>query len=138
MPTACAAATPFHGAQQDLQRLFERELPCAQQLGQRLAVEQLHHDVDQLAVLADVEHVDHVSVLDAPGRLRLAQKALDELRVLEVLGQQALEGQLFARDTVLDDVDGTHAAAADLSCDHVLLGDDRAGLRQTGLHPAEL
>ena len=69
-----------------LQALPDRiERLAAHDLAQRLAVDVLHGDVRQAAVLVDVEDGDDVRVTERAGRLRLAREALPRFRRVELL-----------------------------------------------------
>jgi hypothetical protein len=54
------------------------------QLGERAAVEQLHHDVRADRALAEVEHVADLVAVDLAGRRRLVAEPDQQLRVAGV------------------------------------------------------
>ncbi len=66
----------------DLGGLLRREMAVgAQDVGERAAVDVLHGDVVGRRVLAPVEDVDDVRVVEVGGGLRLAAEALDEVGI---------------------------------------------------------
>ena len=80
---------------------------------ERLAVEQLHHEVD-LAVLGGivVEHQHRVAVADLVGRVALGEEATSRLLVARVLGMQQLDRSARAV-TMRAGVHGRHATDGD-------------------------
>src|SRR5262249_36000597 len=114
-------------------RLGERAL-AAQQLGQALAREELHHH-EGAAVpgLARVDDVDDVLVADRGRQPRLLDQALRHRRAGEVLVAEHLDRDL-ARAVAgeLRLVDRAHAAFADLAGEAKAIGqrlaDERIGL----------
>jgi hypothetical protein len=97
--------------------------------GQRLALQVLHDEERRPVVLADVVHVDHVGVVDAPGSLRLADEALHGALVRGELGQHPLERHALAGEGVSRRVHSAHAALADHVLDAVLAGNNVTGPR---------
>ena len=92
MPEARASASGLGGLKQEVGRLDEGDAaPLAEQLGERLAGEVLHHQ-KRRAVFerADVEHARHVLAGDRGGRPRLAEEALGRARLGRRLGTQHL------------------------------------------------
>ena len=81
------------------------------------------HDVEQEAVgLARVEERQDVRVLEVGGELDLGQEPLGADHGGE-LGAQQLERHLAVVLEVLGEVDGGHAAGADLTFDPVAVGE---------------
>ncbi|HVK30760.1 MAG TPA: hypothetical protein VM575_20665 [Nocardioides sp.] len=112
-----------------------RELRRAQASGvldptrQRLAVEELHHDV-AIAVVepAEIQNLEDVIIADAAGRLRFPLEALHHLGVAGEGRVQHLDRDAAIDADVLALVDGTHAALADQPVDPILAFDDLADL----------
>ena len=82
-------------------------------------------DVEHAVLVAGVEDRDDVRVVDRGGDHRLAPEALAEARVLGVLGQDQLEGDLALERELLGAVDDAHVAVADDLLD-AAPGEDRA------------
>ena len=78
--------------------------PFCEPVGERLALEQLHHEEVASVLVADVEERADVRMVERRDRLRLALEALAELRVLgEARGQDldrdvAVEARVLPRD----------------------------------------
>ena len=129
-PGAVGVVEPVAGVAHDLHGLLDVEhLVLAQQVGGRRAVDVLHDDVVALAlgVLARVEHLDDVRVLQARRRERLAAEAGDEVLVLgQVLGQQ-LDRHRALEHRVGGQEHGRHAAGAEPAVDPVAARDLGAG-----------
>jgi len=98
----------------DRLRLREPAAALLQALGQRLAFQVLHHQVEAArGRLADVEDLHHAGVVDGVDRARLVDEAAHHVLALGVLGQKELD-----RDTAVDAglerfVDRAHPALAD-------------------------
>ena len=104
----------------DLGRLLGGELAVgAQDLGERPALHVLHGDEVGAGVLAPVVDVDDVGMAQVGGRLRLAPKALDEVRVDGELGEQHLDRHLAVEQQVAREEHVGHAAAPDALVDLV-------------------
>ena len=104
-------------------------LLAVEPVAQRLAVDE-RHDVEQVAVgLARVEQRQDVRVLEVGGELDLGQEALGADHGGE-LGAQHLERDAAVVADVLGEIDGRHAAGADLTVQAI-------AVRQGGLEPAE-
>ena len=76
-------------------------------------------------MLAPVEDVDDVRMVEVGGRLRLAAEALDEVGVDGELGEEHLDRHLAVEQAVVAQEDVGHAAAADALEQLVALVDDR-------------
>ncbi|MFO0553987.1 MAG: hypothetical protein U0271_36745 [Polyangiaceae bacterium] len=76
-------------AQGDIGAVLAREL---RQRGERLAVDPLHREVEDLVFLTEVDDLDDVRVLDARGDLRLVEEHLFERRIVGEVGQNRLDG----------------------------------------------
>ena len=114
------------GVAHDPHRLVHVEpLLVAQHVGARGAVHVLHDDVVavRFGVLARVEHLHHVGVLEPRGGQRLAPEARDEVLVLgQVLGQQ-LDRHRPLQHRVGGQEHGGHAARAQAAVERVAAGD---------------
>ena len=65
---------------EDVERGRERERPVDEARAQRLALDEIHHEVEPAVVeAAEREHVDHVRVLDLVHCARFADEALRRL-----------------------------------------------------------
>ena len=96
---------------------------------QRAAVDELQHEVQPAQALAEVGHVDDVSVFESREQFGLALETLHERRVLGQPGRQRLERKLLLQRRVLDEVDHPHAAGAE-HLHHLVLTDDVARLEK--------
>ena len=96
-------------------------------LGERLALEELHHD-ERAAVVggAEVGDVDDVLVADRRRELRLLLEPRDDRFALRVLLEQHLHRDALADQRVRRLVDRAHAALADLARDEVAARQRRA------------
>src|SRR5919198_4181954 len=112
-------------AQVDDPLLRHRRL-AGHDLLQRTAGQALHRDVVRPLVLTAIEDADHVGMLEARGRARLAPEALDEFAVLGEAPVQDLERDLAAEMRVLGQVDVGHPAGADAAHDPIAAVDHRA------------
>src|SRR5438309_2009592 len=61
-------------------------------LRERLAVDELHHDVEDAVLLAEIEDVRDVRMLDARRDARLVEEHLLKARVVAELGLDRLDG----------------------------------------------
>ena len=112
----------------DLGRLLRREVAVgAQDVGERAPVDVLHGDEVGRGVLAPVEHVDDVRVVEVGGRLGLAAEALDEVGVDGELGEQHLDRHLAIEQAVVAEEHVGHPAAPDALQQLVAIVDDRVG-----------
>ena len=88
-----------------------------------VSVEQLHGDVADVLLLARVEDAHDAGVVQGPGRLRLAEKALLDLlhlgRAAHVVEHQGLDRDLPVDLGVLAQIDDAHRPAAQLLLDLV-------------------
>ncbi len=103
---------------------------------QRLAFDVLEDDVGVAVVLAGVDHRDDVGVGDLRDRPRLLPEALDLVGLLRHLAVHDLDRDRAVEGLVFGQVDGGHAAAAQLRLQPVAArehgADHRAG--RSGLH----
>ena len=108
----------------ELDHALRGELLVAYRLGERVAFEQLEHEVERAIVLAPaVEHLHDARVVDGRGGARLAQEALGgHLRAREARVHQ-LQGDAPVRELVLRHVHRAHAAGAEQAFDPVFAGD---------------
>ena len=82
-------------------------------VAQRLAFEQLHHRVDDTAVVADVVQRQDVRMVQRGDRLRFALEALQAIGDVSGVRRKHLDGHFAAQPGVSRPVDFAHAAAAD-------------------------
>ena len=87
--------------------------PSAEQLAQRLAVEQFRDDERHAAVGADVEHRHDVGVIERGRGTRLVLEAAQALGVASHIRRQDLDGDVAAEPAVAGTIDLAHPAAAD-------------------------
>jgi hypothetical protein len=108
-------------------RLHERTHvePPGDQLGQRLPLEQLHHDEVLAIVLVDRVDGADARMVKSGGGPRLALKPLERLRISAELGRQKLQRHAAAEPRVLGFVDDTHAAGAE-GPENVVVGHARS------------
>ena len=94
--------------------------PALQPLGQRLTVDEGHHEVDE-AVRAFTHRVDRhdVRVRYPRGRLRFAQEADPDLLPEGQLGRQHFDGHLPLEPLVPGVIDHSHSAPADFAFDGI-------------------
>ena len=117
----------------DRDRDVERHASAARPRGveqhvERHPVHELLHEHDLAARGDDVEHGDHVAVLEPRGDARLVEEHRDEVRILRELGVQSLGGDdpreaLVAHES--REVNGRHAAARDRLVQRVPADDGR-------------
>ena len=80
---------------------------------QRLAVQELHHDVrDFLFDHADVDHLDHVRVMNGGRGARLVHEARDQAGALQILALEQLDRHAAPQYRVLRQVDDAHRTVA--------------------------
>ncbi len=112
-----------------LRRLLRREVAVgAQDVGQRAPIDVLHGDEVRRGVLAPVEHVDDVGVVEVGRRLGLTAETLDEVRVNGELGEQHLDRDLAVEQPVVAQEHVGHAAATDALEHLVALVDDHRSI----------
>jgi hypothetical protein len=109
------------GLNQQVADLGRRQPPAPLQLlGERLAPQQLHHDVGDAGGPADAIDRDDVGVLEPRRRPRLALEALDELGVERERERQDLERHLPLQLPLAGAEHDRHPAATELFDDLVL------------------
>ncbi len=96
-----------------LQHLRQRQRATGQRVGQRFAVDQLHHQVVAALLLADVEQRADVGMAQRGDRLRLAPEAGEQRGVGGEVGRQHLDRHLAVEARVPGAVDLAHSAGAD-------------------------
>ena len=99
-----------------------------QDVGQRAPVDVLHGDEVRRGVLAPIEHVDDVRVVEVGRCLGFAAEALDEVRVDGELREQHLDRHLAIEQAVVADEDVGHPATPDALDQLVAIVDDRRSL----------
>ena len=97
MPCLCAALEGIGDLRPELHDLVERQRALLQAVGERLALEQLHHQEVRVALVPDVEERADVRVVERGDRLRLALEALAALVVLREAGGEDLDATLRSR-----------------------------------------
>ena len=102
---------------------------------QRLAVQELHHDVrDFVLDHPDVDHLDDVRVMDGGGRARLIDEPQHQAGTLEVLALQHLHCDAAPQYRMLRQVHDAHRPVADQLAELVVvdfLPDHFPGTRPT-------
>ena len=83
MPAACAAGERVGDLDGAPHGLLERQAAARQAVGQRLALEELHHQVVGAVLVPDVEERADVRVAERRDGARLAREALARLRVTD-------------------------------------------------------
>ena len=121
----------------DLDRVGDRLLGVeradpSDPLLQRLALDVLEDDVGVAAVLAGVDHRDDVGVGELGHRPRLLAEALELVLLLGHLAVHDLDRDRPVEGLVAGQVDGRHAAAAQLRLQPVAAGEHRADHRAGG------
>ena len=97
----------------DVDRLADAEPFAGQAARQRLALQELHHDVRDFVVdHPDVDHLDHVRVMDGGGGARLVHEARDQAGAFQILALEQLYRDAAAQYRVLRQVDNAHRAVA--------------------------
>jgi hypothetical protein len=132
-PPACWTASAIPGVgdlARNPQRVGDRQLPFAlESCTQRLALDERHH-IEQLPLEASrIEQRQDVRVLQRRRELDLLQESIGAEHGGE-FGVQQLERDLTAMPNVLRQVDGRHAARAELALDAVAVGETRAEVRE--------
>ena len=112
----------------DPAQLLRRDPGARERRAQRLAGQQLHHEV-QLALggLAGVDDRDDAVVADRGGGARLGEEAVLRLGIEREVGPQHLERGLGAGEAVAHLEHDAHAAAAELALHDVPAVDDATG-----------
>ena len=100
-------------------RLAERERPVAQPLAQRLALEQLRHDVRDIALAADVVERQDVGMAERRHGARLALEALAALGALAEVRRQHLDRHVATEPGVARAVDLAHPSRTERGRDLV-------------------
>src|SRR6266487_380036 len=113
----------FMGALEPLRGLDDelRRLPYGQRLAQallkRAAIDILHSDIFNVALLAEVIDVHDIGMSQASDRARLLHKALEEYRILRLLYRQDLERHVALKGRLVCPKDRCHTADPD-ALDH--------------------
>src|SRR5439155_4769327 len=92
-----------------------------EELGQRPALDELHHDELRVAVGARVEDSDDVRVAETGCRLRLATEPCDESGVAGELRQEDLDRDSPVQDGIEPAIDLGHTTGADPCLDAIAL-----------------
>jgi len=105
-----------HGGQPEgdlhahLDRLARRQRALRQPFPQRLAHQQLGHQVRRVALAAHVEHREHVGVVERRSRPRLRLEPLEPRGIRRRLGRQHLDRHLAAESRIARAEHHAHAA----------------------------
>src|SRR5690606_33687293 len=125
----------------DLKGLADGEASALHDPGaQRLALDELHGEVDAVLVLALVEDADDVAVGEAGGGARLPSEATAEVLVHCEMGMHDLQGHDAVQPLVVPAVHGRHSAARDRLLDPVAVVEEQAdagGSRRRRAHVSE-
>jgi hypothetical protein len=117
-----------------LVRLVGSEAPTGrEQLLEVDPLDELHRDVQQAAVLAEVVDGPHVSMAHLARELDLRFETRGHRRVGGEVGPEDLDGDDLVQRAVSGEVHRSHAAEAELASDLVASGEERAG-REVGGH----
>ena len=113
----------------DLRRVVDRDrlgeaAVSRDDLGERRAVDQFHHDEVRIVLVADVEGVDDVGMRELCGRFGLLVEAANELVVGGVLFAQHFDRDAPAQQDIGAAVDRRHAAFAELAVEPVAIVED--------------
>ncbi len=110
----------------DAECLLGRELPLAlETVPEILPLDERHGEPELAGHVAGIEHAKDVGVLEARGETDLPREAVGAQREGQ-LRVQHLERHLAAAPDVARQVDGGHAAAAELALEEVAAGEGRA------------
>ncbi len=139
MPWACAAASTSSSSSTSAERGELDALGAARSRGERVALEQLHHEEGRPVLgHVDVPHLDRAGVLEAVDRVRLLLEPGAEMRVARHAGVEDFDGLLPA-DLVGRDVHRRHAAGAEEAIQRPLVAQRRPDASGCflllGLHP---
>ena len=136
-PAAVQRLQGAEDAEGDLQGLGQGNGLAGDPLRQRLAGEQLHHQIELASIFGELVDVADVGVVDAGGGARLAEEALPQPRVVGRLAD-ALDGDRAVQSVVMRCVHHAHPALTQLASDAVATDDLRLEGRVHGLpSPAE-
>ncbi|MFT3768868.1 MAG: hypothetical protein QM820_25780 [Minicystis sp.] len=127
MPRPCALRRARAILGGDGHRLEGREAAATREAGAEiLAGEQLHREVRDAVVDAEVEDADDIVRLrgEERGGARLAREAIERVGVARVRGVDELERDLATEREVMGDPHGAHAAVGELAHEPVTAGDD--------------
>ncbi len=119
---------------EDLRRVLARgrhveSLPALHGPGERLALEQLHHQVrDALGRAIDVDDLNDVRASDLCRNARFLEEAFCDARASREVRMENLDRNARPQRQVLGLVNGPHAAVAEQAQKLVLPGDDLADL----------
>jgi hypothetical protein len=94
------------------ERLVERQRAGGKAIGERLALDQLHHEVIDFLVVADVVQRAEVGMIQRGDRLRLPLEAQRQARIASHACREHLDGDAAVQPRVGGGVDLAHAAGA--------------------------
>jgi hypothetical protein len=114
-------------AERELDPLLDGERALLEQAGERVALDELHHEHEAVDIVGhEVDDPRHVVAADSAEDVRLALEARDDLVVHRGGGEQRLDRDAQAGPDLLAEPDLAHTAGADLRLDPVSAGDDRS------------
>jgi hypothetical protein len=121
----------------DVEYLLRWQRARGDELGERRAVDELHHDEGGLlrAGFAEVVHLSDGRVRQAGGVAGLRPEARDGPTMLGELGAQQLHGNRTVKDEVHGAPDSTHAARGNQPL-HLVAGGEYLGTEGEG-HPGQ-
>ena len=119
MPASCAAARPDAICTAKSSAWSRGSGPRAKQLGQRLTLDELQHQVAPALRLLDPVDPGDVGVAQRRERARLGLEAREAVRVARQILGQRLQRDGTAEPRVRRPVDDAHAPATDLTLDPV-------------------
>jgi hypothetical protein len=97
-------------------------LQFAEDFVERLATDELHGVVAEVALLADIEDRHNVGVVQLGGGARLAVEAGKQLGILSRRAKQDFQGHAPAQRFLLRLIDHTHPAATNFAENTVIVG----------------
>ena len=119
MPLSCAAARPSAICTAIVERLARRQRARCQRVAQRLAVEQLRHDVRRAVVHADVVHREDVRMVQRRGGSRFLLEALQPVGIGARRSRENLDRDVAPEARVARAIDLAHPARAEQRIDFV-------------------
>jgi hypothetical protein len=114
-PCAVHLLDSVEDGQHEIERDVTRQRTLTRQLQvERLAVQELHHQIRHALFDPDVVHLDDVGMAHARETLSLTQKARDGLALAARRGAQHLERHALAQPRVQRGIDVAHAPRAEI------------------------
>ena len=116
MPLSCAAASPARNLRGVLDRLADGQAAgrrAAELVAERLAFEQLRHEVVEAVVLADVVHGEDVRMVERGRRTRLLLEPQQTVAIAAELNRQDLDRDVTSQPDVAAPIHLAHASGAE-------------------------